>query len=134
MVPSVLIMLFCAANLQCVQFIFDLFRPGGARLKSLAEVRSYTRLCLSERDAAAISDECIASSFCFDASRDTRLVPSPNDSIFVFPEPPITLSSTSTCTSSQSCVNETVTTSTPAGRSVSCLTSEDVLGGKRTGE
>ncbi|KAL5112504.1 hypothetical protein TcWFU_007385 [Taenia crassiceps] len=60
--------------------------PGGSRLKSMAEVRAHLERWLSVERAAAISDECINTSFCFDANREVRLVSAPDDSVFVFPE------------------------------------------------
>ncbi|KAL5970179.1 hypothetical protein TSMEX_002086 [Taenia solium] len=60
--------------------------PGGSRLKNVAEVRAHLERWLSAERAAAISDECINTSFCFDANREVRLVSAPDDSIFVFPE------------------------------------------------
>ncbi|CDS40150.1 conserved hypothetical protein [Echinococcus multilocularis] len=60
--------------------------PGGSRLKNVAEVRAHLERWLSAERAAAISDECINTSFCFDANREVRLVSAPDDSVFVFPE------------------------------------------------
>ncbi|VDM17651.1 unnamed protein product [Hydatigera taeniaeformis] len=60
--------------------------PGGSRLKNVAEVRAHLERWLSAEQAALISDECINTSFCFDANREVRLVSAPDDSIFVFPE------------------------------------------------
>ncbi|VDL59340.1 unnamed protein product [Hymenolepis diminuta] len=60
--------------------------PGGSRLKSVADVRTHLESFLPADKASAISDDSINASFCFDATKESRCISAPDDSIFVFPE------------------------------------------------
>ncbi|VDO04491.1 unnamed protein product [Rodentolepis nana] len=60
--------------------------PGGSRLKSVADVRAHLEHFLPADKASVISDDCINASFCFDATKESRYISAPDDSIFVFSE------------------------------------------------
>lgn len=49
-------------------------------------MRAHLERWLPAERAASISDDSIRANFCFDASREVRLVSAPDDSVFVFPE------------------------------------------------
>ncbi|BHF59053.1 hypothetical protein SprV_0100200800 [Sparganum proliferum] len=55
--------------------------PDGHRLKSVSEIRAYMSK-INPGTEVTISDECITANFCFDASKEGRLLPAPDDSIF----------------------------------------------------
>ncbi|VDM00507.1 unnamed protein product [Schistocephalus solidus] len=55
--------------------------PDGHRLKSVAEIRAYMSK-INPGTEVIISDECITANFCFDASKESRLLSAPDDSIF----------------------------------------------------
>nr|CUU00272.1 hypothetical transcript [Hymenolepis microstoma] len=60
--------------------------PGGSRLKSVADVRAHLERFLPADKASVISDDCINASFCFDATKESRYISAPDDSVFVFSE------------------------------------------------